>query len=1091
MLTLLLCRDQSDGTREILRAVAQDVAQEKSNTILIVPELISHDMERRLCAAAGDTTSRFAQVLTFTRLADRIAQMAGSGAERCMDNGGRLVAMAAAARSLRGRLKTYACMETKPEFLAELVEAVDEFKRCCIDAQALKHAAEQIALHDSLFAQKLSELALLLESYDAICARGKRDPRDRMNWVLEQLRDGDFAQKHTFYMDGFPDLTRQHMAVLEHLIFASSQVTVCLNCDVPGSRAMAFERAGQTAAELVRIAQALHVPFRVKQIDETDGVLTEMRAMLFQGAIHPLPEAAQAIRLLRAGSVYQECRVAVQAVREWVMQGCRYRDIAIVCTDPAAYTAPLRLAFNRCAIPLYLAGTQDVVQYSVVVTVLSALDAVLDGFEQRDVLRYLRSAMSPLSQQSCDLLENYACIWGISGKRWQEPWSAHPDGLSGVWSEEAEQRLGELNRLREMAITPLLHLANGLKQAVRLDRKIRALYDFLEEIEFAQRLDALATQMQDEGDLRGAQICNQLWEILLTALEQLYDVLGETDWDDAQFSRLLRLLLSQYHVGTIPPVLDAVTAGDVSAMRCQQEKHLIVLGANEGLFPAYSGATGLLTDQERVLLRSLQVPLQGGSLEGMQSEFAEIFGVFCGASCSVMLTCSDEPSFLYRRLLEMTDHTQLDAGQYLLAAQTPMEAAALLVTTGSADAAQRLGIGAEYARIACASGHTLGAVSAQNIKKLYGKQLTLSASQIDRLAECRLSYFLQYGLRAKERKEATVDPAQFGTYVHHVLEHTASEVMRRGGFHKVELQETLDIAHACSREYAAQNYAQLDSQRVEYLFLRNMRELSAVVEELWRELHEAQYTPIRFELSFAENGQLPPIRIAHASMPAQLRGVVDRVDIWEHAGAAYLRVVDYKTGKKDFDYCDILNGVGLQMLLYLFVLEERGNDLVQKPIVPAGVQYFPARVPYLATQSAADEAWEKIRRSQWVRAGLLLDEEDSLLAMTTRERLDMLGCKVDKEGRLVGELADRQRLLLLKRYVMHILSRLVDQIASGDVTPNPYTRGTSHDACAFCPYGSVCHKQSVAQRRDFKAISAQRFWEEIEREMERDGRTID
>lgn len=49
-----------------------------------------------------------------------------------------------------------------------------------------------------------------------------------------------------------------------------------------------------------------------------------------------------------------------------------------------------------------------------------------------------------------------------------------------------------------------------------------------------------------------------------------------------QFIRLFRLLLSQYDVGTIPPVLDAVQVGPVSAMRCHQEKHLIVLGAEEG-----------------------------------------------------------------------------------------------------------------------------------------------------------------------------------------------------------------------------------------------------------------------------------------------------------------------------------------------------------------------------------------------------------------------------------------------------------------------------------------------------------------------------
>ena len=61
--------------------------------------------------------------------------------------------------------------------------------------------------------------------------------------------------------------------------------------------------------------------------------------------------------------------------------------------------------------------------------------------------------------------------------------------------------------------------------------------------------------------------------------------------------------------------------------------------------------------------------------------------------------------------------------------------------------------------------------------------------------------------------------------------------------------------------------------------------------------------------------------------------------------------------------------------------------------------------------------------------------------------------------------------------------KMVDDIASGNITPNPYTRGSSHNACRFCPYGSVCHAPTVEERRNYKMMSAQRFWEEVEKEM--------
>jgi ATP-dependent helicase/nuclease subunit B len=232
---------------------------------------------------------------------------------------------------------------------------------------------------------------------------------------------------------------------------------------------------------------------------------------------------------------------------------------------------------------------------------------------------------------------------------------------------------------------------------------------------------------------------------------------------------------------------------------------------------------------------------------------------------------------------------------------------------------------------------------------------------------------------------------------------------------------------------------------------------------------------------------MPAIPISGAAIPAQLRGFVDRVDLWQQHGRNYVRVVDYKTGKKDFDYCDVFNGVGLQMLLYLFALEDGGDAITGQNAVPAGVQYFPARVPYISAQSAADESWEDQRKKQWLRKGLLLRDDDALKAMDPTEKMDRLNCKRNKDGELVGDVADRIQMKQLKQYVMALLRRMVDDIASGNVQPNPYTRGTTHDACTFCPYGSVCHKEYVTGRRNYKTMTQERFWDEIGKEVGKDG----
>ena len=1084
MLHLLLGRDWTANRDAILNRIAADVHRKQGNRILLVPELISHDMERRLCEAAGDTSSRYAEVLSFTRLARRVSDAMGCAVEPCLDNGGRVVAMASAARQLSSKLKAYAAVETRPEFLTGLIDGVDEFKRCCITSADLLAASRET---EGSLAQKLEELSLLMEGYDSLCARGKRDPRDQMTWVLEQMELGTFAKDHVFYVDGFPDFTRQHFAILEHLIRSSAEVTVSLNCDSVDSGFMAFEKAGSTASQLVQCARRAGMEVKIEYIDPRPTALETIRRGLFQGSIQK--SADNCLYTLRADTPWQECMGAAQEIMSLVGKGCRYRDITLVCTDMAVYQPLVELIFHRFHIPLYQSGTEDILQKSVIHTVLTALDAALSGFDQRTTLRYLRSSLSPISTDECDLVENYAILWGIRGTKWTQPWVNHPEGLGGQWNEYAQKRLAYINDLRSKAVDPVYRLQQAFRGGKDIHSQVQALYGFLEENRLDKRLSRMAQEMDAQGDNRSAQILNQLWEILLSALEQMYDVLGQTHWEAEHFARLLRLLLSQYDVGTIPPVLDAVQMGPVSAMRCHQQPHLIVLGAQEGNLPGYSGSSGVLTDQERVTLRALGVPLTGGAMEGIQAEFAEIYGVFCGATESIRVFYSGEqPSFVFRRLAQMSGHVTQVQTPYGFGCADRDEAGAWLARWNDGCTAEKLGVASSYQETCAKRDYSLGNVAREQIDALYGSTLNLSASQIDRQAECRLSYFLRYGLRAQERKEVTVDPAEFGTYVHAVLEDTVRVIRDRGGFREVSLEETLEIAHGFSEEYARERFSEIESERMTYLFRRNAQELDMVVRELWLELREALFEPRDFEVDFGGEGGLPPIAIPNNGMNALLRGFVDRVDVWNNGASSYFRVVDYKTGKKDFDYCDVFNGVGLQMLLYMFALKHNGQDLLGEHAVASGVQYFPARAPYMTAEGMLEpEEAEALRKKEWKRRGLLLRDEAVLQAMEPGEQYSRLCCSVKKDGTLTGDLADRDQLKLLEGYMFRVLARMVEEIASGNVSPNPYTRGTSHNACAFCPYGTICHKETVEGRRNYKRMEADRFWEEIGKEMQRHG----
>ena len=392
-----------------------------------------------------------------------------------------------------------------------------------------------------------------------------------------------------------------------------------------------------------------------------------------------------------------------------------------------------------------------------------------------------------------------------------------------------------------------------------------------------------------------------------------------------------------------------------------------------------------------------------------------------------------------------------------------------------------LGVSEAYEQLDRNRNYQLDKLSSEQVTALYGKKLHLSASQIDEQASCRLHYFLKYGLKLRERREAKVDALEFGNFVHYVLEHTTRDVQSAGGFDKVSVDDTLQIARNHASVYATEHFGADESARLAYQLERNIQELDMIVRMLWDEMRFSAYVPVAYELGFGSDEALQPIEIPGANMDAQVDGRVDRVDVFEEDGHRYFRVIDYKTGKKQFDLCNVFNGVGLQMLLYMYALENSGYEQLGEDPLAAGVQYFSARVPYENDEVIGEIPDGTI--TQISRRGMLLHDDLSLNAMDSRENHPTYSTKASAGKTPAIVLADGNQLGMLKKHIFKVLTRLVDQIASGNVEPNPLHRGSSKNICSYCPYTTVCHKHTVQGIRNYKSMDPVRFWEEIEKEV--------
>ena len=251
MLHLLYGPAASGKTDLLMGRIRTAVAARTPGQVLLVPEQYSHEAERALCAACGDSLSLYAEVLSFTGLARRVAAETGAGEAPLLDQGGRLLCMALALSQVAPRLRLFGAAARRPQMQQTLLGAVDELKTACVTPDALEATAARCP---GYLGDKLRDLALVLAAYDAVTAQGHADPTDRLTRLAERIPASTLGRTGHFYLDGFTDYTRQELAVVRALLTAGADVTVCLTLDQLSGGSEIFGAARRTARVLLDMA---------------------------------------------------------------------------------------------------------------------------------------------------------------------------------------------------------------------------------------------------------------------------------------------------------------------------------------------------------------------------------------------------------------------------------------------------------------------------------------------------------------------------------------------------------------------------------------------------------------------------------------------------------------------------------------------------------------------------------------------------------------------------------------------------------------------------------------------------------------------
>lgn len=1097
MLKLLLGRAGTGKTTEILGTMARE--GERRPQLLIVPEQHSHDAERQLCAVGGNGVSLCAEVLSFTRLASRVFSVAGGLAEPVLDAGGRLLLMDVALKAVEDRLKVYVRPSRKPPFLTQLAATVDECKGANISPERLFEVAGQV---EGESGDKFYDLALICGAYEAYCEQRGADPRDKLTRLARALEGCPWGEGRDIYLDGFTDFTVQERQVLEKLVGQANSVTVALTCDgMAGDEEDVFGPARRTARRLLELAKRMGVESEVRVRSEKGAAvargIARVEEHLFEAVLPVFEETPEGVELYRAMSPYSEVeRAAAELARLVREEGYRYRDLAVTARSMEVYGPLITLIFPRYGLPVFLGGMDDVLQKPILTLVTGALDAVAGEYRYEDVFRYLKTGLTDLSRDEVDRLENYVLKWDIKGSRWTQAgeWNMHPEGYGGVWNETLKARVAELDGLRRRVAEPLERLRRAKEKTG--EGLALALYGFLEEIDLPRRLLERGAELRQGGEAALAAEYEQLWKLLCGALEQCAQLLGETGMDWEEFSRLFKLVLSQYQVGAIPVSLDRVAAGEMPRLAHKHCKVLYLLGADDGAIPAVAPSPGLLVDEDRSLLAAFGLESAPRLTDKLWREMTIVYETCALPSDRLIVSYAlagedggkGQPSFLVKKLRQLfpglvpLDERSLEKDFRMTALRPALELAGLRPGLGRA-LKEVPGCAPLVERMERAATMERGSLTRPTVEALYGRHVPMSASRMDKYKSCHFSYFMQYGLGAKARKGAEFAATDYGTFVHYVLENVLRE--RKG--REVPGREQVS---AVVKRYVEEQLGGLagETARFRYLFRRLEKTVYAVVKNVCEELENSEFQPVAFELGFGKKGELPPVELTVDGVTLSVSGVVDRVDAWEKDGRLYLRVVDYKTGRKSFDLTDVWNGLGLQMLLYLFTLSEDGKTLFgDRELVPAGVLYLPARdLPVGGSRTMTEEERQKKVDEQLRRKGLVLDDEAVLSAMERGEEgFRFLPLKMKKSGEIGGEaLVSAERLGKLERHTRQILRDIAAELAAGNIAADPFWQGPQHNACQWCEYAAACQFREGRgddRRRWLPKVGAEAFWEGLEK----------
>ena len=1093
----------SGKSRRVYQEITERAKESpRQNFLIIVPDQFTMQTQKELVLLNDRGGIMNIDVLSFGRLSHRILEEVGREDTPVLDDTGKSLVLQKVAVSLREELPVLGSFLHRQGYIHEVKSAISEFMQYGIGTEdvstLIKYAEKRGAL-----AGKLKDLETLYKGFTEYIRGNFITTEETLDVLRRSLHKSRLLPDSVVVFDGFTGFTPIQNRLIQELMQVCNEVilTVTLgeeeNPYIKDGEQKLFYLSKKTVADLEKLAEEAGVP-RGKDVFvkthhrfEHSSALRHLEKNLFRYPYGAYTEKQQEICLFETTTPRDEVHQTGLKIRELVREkGIAYRDIAVIMGDLESYAPYVETEFEQMEIPCFIDRTRGIALNPMTEYIKSALELFEKNFSYEAVFHYLRSGMSDLEWSEIDDLENYVICTGVRGYRSYSRLFTHKTAEM----EGDEEALERINGLRERLMDQLSPLV--MEKECSVKAYIDGLYDFLTKNQVQNKLVNYQQQFEEQGQLSRAREYAQIYRLVMELLDQIYELLGEEIISLSEFREILEAGFGEIEVGTIPQNVDRVVVGDMERTRLKQVKVLFFLGVNDGNIPKNASKGGIISDMDREFLRESQLELAPSPRQQMYIQRLYLYLNMTKPSDQLYLSYSKvsgggktlRPAYLIETVRKLfpklaPEYPQLRSP--LEQVVTPKEGAGYLAeglreyVEGSLSeertrefftlyhiyGEESLAGKRSFLTDAAFKRYRDTGLSAAVARALYGKYLENSVTRLETYAACAYRHFLQYGLSLKERQEFGFENVDMGNVYHAVLEIFGEKLTEKGytwfDFPKEFGEQTVrEALEAYAAGYG--NTVLYSSARNEYAITRMGRILTRTVLTLQRHLKKGSFTPDSYELSFQYADHLESVNIALSEEERMhLRGRIDRIDVAEDEDHVYVKVIDYKSGNKQFDLAALYYGLQLQLVVYMnTALELEAKKHLGKEAVPAAMLYYHIEDPAVETpiELTAEELEEQLAKQ--LRMNGVVNASNTVIERLDRymeDKSDVIPVERKKDGSFSARssVMSGEDLRIVSDYVSRKVAQIGREILQGTISLNPCQRG-AQEACTYCAFKRVC-----------------------------------